>query len=430
MLVPAMLATRLLLMHGYADTWRQQPASAYQQQPGQAHLGLGHLLSEGMRLASTADPAGGTPNLTAYALPDPAVCINGCPAHVQVVVRDPNVWVVTLGDLSAPGGAGWCINPEACAWEANQPWNSTNNQKADPFCSVTAPPPTPLSNGGLQNTDCEENPVFCTASHAMISGCDLAMWMGDGTFIYHGKNGDGNGTFNGSVNNQPASWLPGTTSVHFRGQSILRKSIAKLASLGMSKATHVLVTGFVWSGTALVYHADTIGDLVRGAVPNLKQFKVLPVDPVHPKFMTMMCTTDVMEQACNSSAAVPPDCDEVAHLGPKCARIPNYDGHHYVGTWLDSSLPDLYNSTQFASGHTGILSSPPPPVKCRPTEHCADGSSCPKSGVCPATSAGCVGAKCMWFNESAPYVKSDMFVVQAMPGVSRVASARALRFCC
>ena len=32
----------------------------------------------------------------------------------------------------------------------------------------------------------------------------------------------------------------------------------------------------------------------------------------------------------------------------------------------------------------------------------------------------------MWFNESAPYVKSDMFVVQAMPGVSRVARARAL----
>jgi hypothetical protein len=24
----------------------------------------------------------------------------------------------------------------------------------------------------------------------------------------------------------------------------------------------------------------------------------------------------------------------------------------------------------------------------------------------------------MWFNESAPHIKSDMFVVQAMPGVS------------
>ena len=31
-------------------------------------------------------------------------------------------------------------------------------------------------------------------------------------------------------------------------------------------------------------------------------YKALPVDGVHPKFMTMMCTTDVMQAACNSSA--------------------------------------------------------------------------------------------------------------------------------
>lgn len=339
------------------------------------------------------DPGDAAPNLTAHVLPNPAVCINGCPADVQVAVRDPTLWVITLGALSAPGGSGWCLSPEACAWEASQPWNATDNKKAQPFCPATPPSPTPLSNGGLQNTDCEENPVFCKASHAMISGCDLAMWIGDGTFEYHGKNGDGNGTFNGSINNQPATWLPGSTAVHFRGQSILRESITKLASLGMSKATHVLVTGFVWSGTALVYHADTIGHLVRNAVPNLQVYKVLPVDAVHPKFMTMMCTTEVMEHACNSSSAVPPDCDEVAHLGQKCARIPNYDGHHYVGTWLDSSLPELYNLTQHASGHTGRLSA-------------------------TSTGSGCVGAKCLWFNETAPHVKSDMFVVQAMPGVS------------
>ena len=109
-------------------------------------------------------------------------------------------------------------------------------------------------------------------------------------------------------------------------------------------------------------------------------------------------------------------------MGPKCARIPNYDGQHYVGTWLDSSLPDLYNTTQHASGQTGRLSAPPPPhVKCNPQNHerCPGGTVCPKSGVCPDNAAGCVGAKCMWFNESAPHVKSDMFVVQAMPGVSR-----------
>ena len=253
-----------------------------------AHHGLTHRLSEGMRVAAeaAAPAAAGTTNLTAYLLPDPAVCINGCPASVRAAVRDPNLWVITLGSLSAPGGAGWCLTPEACAWEANQPWNSTDNKKADPFCFSTAPPPAPLSNGGLQNADCNENPVFCKASHAMISDCDLAMWMGDGVTLYHGKNGDGNGTFNGSVNNQPASWVPGSTTMHFQGQSILRESITKLASLGMSKATHVLVTGFVWSGTGLVYHADTIGDLIKAAVPSLQVFKVLPVDAVHPKFST------------------------------------------------------------------------------------------------------------------------------------------------
>jgi hypothetical protein len=251
-----------------------------------AHHGLSQRLSEGMRVAAAAVPAAGTPNLTAYLLPDPAVCINGCPASVRAAVRDPNLWVITLGSLSAPGGAGWCLTPEACAWEANQPWNATDNKKADPFCFTTAPPPAPLSNGGLQSTDCDENPVFCEASHAMISGCDLGMWMGDGVAVYTGKNGDGNGTFNGSANNQPASWLPGSTTMHFKGQSILRESVTKLASLGMSRATHVLVTGFVWSGTGLVYHADTIGDLIKAAVPSLQVFKVLPVDAVHPKFST------------------------------------------------------------------------------------------------------------------------------------------------
>jgi len=76
--------------------------------------------------------------------------------------------------------------------------------------------------------------------------------------------------------------------MHFRGQSILKESITKLASLGMAKATHVLLTGFVWSGTAAVYHADAIGALIKAAVPSLQVYKVLPVDAVHPKFMTMM----------------------------------------------------------------------------------------------------------------------------------------------
>ena len=174
--------------HAFADAPRRPSVPRGQQ----AHLDYAHLLSE--QLAANAPTPPGTPNLTAYLLPSPAVCINGCPADVQASVRDPSLWVITLGGLSAPGGAGWCLTPEACAWEAAQPWNATDNKPADPRCFSTPPPPSPLSNGGLQNTDCDENPTFCKASHAMISGCDLAMWIGDGVASYHGKNGDGNGT--------------------------------------------------------------------------------------------------------------------------------------------------------------------------------------------------------------------------------------------
>ena len=38
---------------------------------------------------------------------------------------------------------------------------------------------------------------------------------------------------------------------------------------GLSKATRVLLTGFVWSGTALTYHADAIGALLKAAAPGL-----------------------------------------------------------------------------------------------------------------------------------------------------------------
>ena len=72
-------------------------------------------------------------------------------------------------------------------------------------------------------------------------------------------------------------WIKGSTKLHFRGQSILRESIKTLATLGMAKATHVLLTGVVWSGTGVVLHADTIGALLKAAIPGLQVYKALPV---------------------------------------------------------------------------------------------------------------------------------------------------------
>ena len=33
----------------------------------------------------------------------------------------------------------------------------------------------------MSMTDCEQNPVFCNASHGTLSMCDLGMYLGDGT---------------------------------------------------------------------------------------------------------------------------------------------------------------------------------------------------------------------------------------------------------
>jgi hypothetical protein len=327
-------------------------------------------------------------NLTGHKLPVPAVCMNGCPAEVMAAVRDPSLWVITLGGLSAPGGTGWCLDGQACAWEAMQPWNYTSNRKADIFCPTPVgepgpnpTPPRPLADGGLQNVDCVENPVFCKASHAMISGCDLGVWMGDGEATFSGKLNitpscggkgqpsclpNGNGTYNGTKvtghgrhggNMLGNDWIKGSTKLHFRGQSILRESIKTLATLGMAKATHVLLTGVVWSGTGVVLHADTIGALLKAAIPGLQVYKALPVDAVHPKFDSMQVVTDVMHPSVNSTVpttcdfsnktfvpsptkgCVPvPDCDAV--MGQReCVYKP--DPAIYVGTWMDNQLQEL-----------------------------------------------------------------------------------------
>ena len=86
-----------------------------------------------------------TTNMTFYSLPD-AICVNGCPATVGAAVRDPSLWVITLGGASA--GTGWCASRKACAWEANSTFNDTAR------CPPAIPPRAPLNPGGLTVTDC------------------------------------------------------------------------------------------------------------------------------------------------------------------------------------------------------------------------------------------------------------------------------------
>lgn len=229
--------------------------------------------------------------------------------------------------------------------------------------------------------------------------------MGDGEAAFSGKlnitpscggkaqpscPADGNGTYNGTVVTGHGrhggatygnDWIPGSTKLHFRGQSILRESIKTLAALGMDKATHVLLTGVVWSGTAVVLHADTIGALLRVAVPGLQVYKALPVEAVHPKYDSMQVVTDVMHAGVNSTVpttcdfsnktfvpsptkgcAPAPDCDAV--MGQReCVYKP--DPAVYMGTWMDNQLQELDDRVTNASA-PGTVNWP---------KGCADGNT-------------------------------------------------------
>eukprot|EP01051_Picozoa_sp_SAG22_P020107 SAG22_NODE_3933_length_1463_cov_1.607771_1_plen_109_part_00 len=93
------------------------PASA--RPPAAGAMTMTDITADG----ATDSENGTAANLTGHVLPGNAVCMNGCPAEVMVTpVRDPSLWVITLGGLSPPGGTGWCLSGEACAWEANMPW--------------------------------------------------------------------------------------------------------------------------------------------------------------------------------------------------------------------------------------------------------------------------------------------------------------------
>ena len=315
-----------------------------------------------LQLAQAPPPAQVQPNSTTYALGGNAVCINGCPASVGAAVdgRDSSLWVLTLGGPSA--GTGWCASRKACAWEANITFNAT-----DRCGPVGGGDPSPLNAGGLTMADCEQNPAWCNASHGSLSTCDSGLYLGDGTVDIDG------------------------VTAHFRGQSILAESIQKLAALGLSKARHVLLHGFEWSGTAAVLHADTIEKLVRRAAPGVEVFKVLPVDAIHPNYLSMSCTSDIMANNCGPSNNITKDCIVVKRGGGRkrkttivvCPVI--ISAGSWLPTWLPAALANLWNLTEQVGAQANL------PL-------------------------GCVGPKCLWFNESAPHVKADLFMVQQMPG--------------
>ena len=64
-----------------------------------------------------------------------------------------------------------------------------------------------------------------------------------------------------------------TTVMHFRGPQIMAASIKKLASLGLSKATKVLLTGTAGAGQQVFLQADLFHAAVKAVAPGLTVFK-------------------------------------------------------------------------------------------------------------------------------------------------------------
>ena len=147
------------------------------------------------------------------------------------------------------------------------------------------------------------------------------------------------------------------TTMHFRGRAILTASLKKLGTLGLSSAKSVVLTGETHAGTAALLSADFIGGLLKAIAPGLSKFKVLPADGAHPRFSSMFNMTM-----------------------PGMTQL-----------WFD---PALANMAALANV-TGAL-----------------------SPECLATHPGNESYQCMYFSEAAPHVKTPLFAVQSMPGVS------------
>ena len=209
--------------------------------------------SVSVRLSSNDAPvADQATNATTHSLTavDPqATCINGDPAWVSVGGSTPAApgatWVIQLGH--AYGGAGApCLDQLGCQMAAKKP-------------SATPPPFELLAVSGPQSPNCTINPDFCNATQAQVVSCDGAMFLG-------AKDADLNGT-----------------KALFRGAKVLAAAIKQLLTMGLDKASHVLLTGVDHGGTAAVLNADTVAAML----PKTVMIKVLGVDSLHPQFEYM-----------------------------------------------------------------------------------------------------------------------------------------------
>ena len=117
----------------------------------------------------------------------------------------------------------------------------------------------------MQDLNCTRNPTFCTAAFAQISTCTRDMLLGDAAVVIPQR---WNGTAAVNI----------STTIHLKGQALLRASLKKLGELGLSGAEHVLLTGETHAGTTAALIADSVAAQLKTIAPQLKAVKVLPAD--------------------------------------------------------------------------------------------------------------------------------------------------------
>ena len=187
------------------------------------------------------------------------------------------------------------------------------------------PPPGPASapiagGNSITGQNCTTNPDFCNANQASISTCDMSFGMGDAMVT-------------GASLGLAAP--DDKTVMYFRGPQIMAASIKKLASLGLSKATKVLLTGTAGAGQQVFLQADLFHAAVKAVAPGLTVFKALPVDGLRPNLhQTLFCTAGIMGTNC---------CPKNAFGTPACWSGP---GTKAVPSWYVQSLAEIKNVSQ------------------------------------------------------------------------------------
>merc|ERR1719201_2783616 len=121
----------------------------------------------------------------------------------------------------------------------------------------------------------------------------------------------------------------------------------------------------------MVYlHADAIHAAVKAIAPNLKVFKALPVDGFHPKlWQTLFCTSGIMKQNCGGS----------------------FNNGTIIDSWYTSALQSINNISK--------------------------GDAALSPGCKAAHKSAADAFKCLYANETLPYIKTPIFAVQQLVSV-------------